>query len=462
MTKSLRIKLSISYVMVGLISVLLISVLTNIFVEKHFREYVKTNQEQKNRELVNTLSAQYLGDGKWNLKVIETIGASALENGTIIKVKDNKGSILWDATQHNNGMCQRIIEHMASNAGSRYGSGDGTYTEVPYPINFKLDQVGVVEIGTYGSYYMNEHDLAFINALNNVLIGVGIFSLILALILGTFMAKRISSPISRVIGAAKSISNGFYSERISGKSNTTEINQLTTTINNLAETLEKQEVLRKRLTGDVAHELRTPLATLQSHMEAMIDGIWEADADRLKSCHEEIVRINKMVGDLENLTKYESENVALNKELFDIAELSKRLIQNFETDYLNKGIEIEFIGTEEKVSADKDKLSQVILNLLSNALKYTPAGGRVSVSVKGSKELTQITVKDNGHGISEEDLPYIFERFYRADKSRNRMTGGRGIGLTISKAIIEAHGGTIEVKSKLGQGTEFIVALPKK
>lgn len=463
MTTSLRTKLSISYVVVALIIVLLINALTNIFVEKHFKEYVKQNQELKNKEIVSTISGQYKGNNQWNIDVIETIGVSYLESGIIIKVKDNAGKTIWDATEHNNGMCQRIIEHMANNSTNDNGHmKEVGYTEVPYSLNYKLNKVGVVEIGTYGPYYLNEHDVAFIDTLNTVLIGVGVFSLLFALVLGTLMARRLSSPISRVIVAAKSIANGYFSERITEKSNTSEINQLTTTINYLAESMEKQEALRKRLTGDVAHELRTPIATLQSHMEAMIDGIWDADTDRLKSCHEEIVRISKMVGDLEKLAKFESENLVLNKELFDISELTKRLLQNFEIEFTNNKLEISYTGEKDEIYADRDKISQVIINLLSNALKYTPKGGRVSVAIKGTEDITQIVVKDNGPGIPKEDLPYIFERFYRADKSRNRLTGGSGIGLTISKAIMVAHEGTIDVKSSSEFGTEFIVSLPKK
>jgi two-component system, OmpR family, sensor histidine kinase BaeS len=459
MIASLRTKLSLSYVLVALIVVLLISALTYVFVQRHFIEYVKQNQELKNKEIVSTLSRQFKENGKWDVAVIETIGVSYLENGIIIDIKDNRGNTIWNAKEHNNGMCLRIIENMANNASTQYGNTKGGYTEFSYSIKHDLTKVGVVQIGT--SSYLNEHDLAFISTMNTVLIGVGIFSLLFALVLGTLMARRLSSPISRVIGAAKSIANGLYSDRISEKSNTSEINQLTLTINNLADSMEKQELLRKRLTSDVAHELRTPIATLQSHMEAMIDGIWKPDIDRLKSCHEEIIRIGKMVGDLDKLAKFESENLVLNKELFDISELTKRLIQNFESDFLNKSLEINFTGSKEEIFADKDKVSQVVVNLLSNALKYTPEGGKVNVNVKGTEEITQFVVKDNGPGIPKEDLPYIFERFYRADKSRNRLTGGSGIGLTIIKAIVEAHGGNVDVNSSREYGSEFIVSFPK-
>lgn len=457
---SLKTKLSLSYIVVALISVFILSILSNVFLDRQFRDYVQQNQELKNKEVVSSISKQYENNGSWNMDMIESIGVSALEYGMIIKVSDISGNTIWDAKVHNNGMCQRIIEHMSQNMSSHYPYMKGEYIEKPFSINYNLKKVGIVEIGSYGPFYLNDNDLAFITTLNKMLFSVGLFSLLFALILGAIMAKRLSSPISRAVATAKMISKGFFSDRISEKSSTSEITELTDTINDLADTLEKQEILRKRLTGDVAHELRTPLATLQSHLEAMIDGIWEPEKDRLIGCHEEIVRISKMVGNLEKLARYEGENLILNKTKFNITETVQHIINNFESEYLNKGLEIDFRAEEQVISADKDKISQVVINLISNALKYTPSGGKVEVIIKGGETNTQVVVKDNGPGIPQEDLPYIFERFYRADKSRNRLTGGSGIGLTITKAIVEAHKGKIEVISNIGTGTEFIVNLP--
>lgn len=461
MKYSLKAKLSLSYVLVALISVFLISILLNIFFDKQFREYVQKNQEQKNKEVISAISKQYQNVGKWNTDMLESIGVSALEYGMIIKISDLSGKAIWDAKVHNNGMCQRIIEHMSQNMSSHYPDMKGEYIEKPYFIYYNLKKVGIVEIGSYGPFYLSDNDLAFITTLNKMLISVGIFSLLFALIIGTIMAKRLSSPISRVIVTAENISRGCFSDRILEQSSTSEIIKLTDTINNLADALERQETLRKRLTGDVAHELRTPLATLQSHLEAMIDGIWKPEKDRLISCHDEIVRISNMVGDLERLAKYESENLILNKANFNITETVQHIINNFESEYVNKGITIELIAEDKYINADKDKICQVVINLLSNALKYSPKGSIVEVSINSEENETKITVKDNGSGISEVDLPYIFERFYRADKSRNRLSGGSGIGLTIAKAIVEAHKGKIEVISKVDSGTEFKVSLPK-
>jgi signal transduction histidine kinase len=193
----------------------------------------------------------------------------------------------------------------------------------------------------------------------------------------------------------------------------------------------------------------------------MIDGIWKPDAERLKSCHEEVIRINRMVGDLEKLARFERENLILDKTEFDVTERILSIIKANEAEFSYKHIQVDFSGEKQSIHADRDKISQVIVNLISNALKYTPEGGKIGIRVRGDEDTVDITVSDNGMGIPPEDLPHIFERFYRADKSRNRSTGGAGIGLTISRAIVEAHKGTIIVQSELDEGAEFTVSLPK-
>jgi signal transduction histidine kinase len=283
---------------------------------------------------------------------------------------------------------------------------------------------------------------------------------IISILIGTFMANRLTSPISRVIKNARQIAAGKFDDRIIENSNTREIVELTESINSLATTLGKQEVLRKRLTADVAHELRTPLSCVQSHLEAMIDGIWEPSKERLESCHEETVRLSKMVSDLGKLAQYDGENVTLKKEYFSLSELLSRLLKNFEKEFQKKQINLVTNIQDQNIEADEDKLTQVLVNLFSNALKYTPDGGTIEINTTGTKEYIEVSVKDTGIGIAEKDLPYIFERFYRVDQSRNRMTGGSGIGLAIAKSLVEAHNGTIEVKSEEGVGSEFIVRIP--
>ncbi len=461
MKLNLRIKLSASYLFVALLLVVLISVAANVLLEKQFKNYIIKQLDQRSNQYISVIGQQYSPENGWNSSLVENVGLTALEQGMILKVKDINGNTIWDATTHNGGLCTEMLNHMSKNMQSHYPDFKGGYQENSFPVSRNSVRIGTVNIGFYGPFYFNDNDLAFITTLNKLLIGIGIISLMLAVILGTYMSKRLSRPISRVINSAQQISKGYFSGRIDEDSTTEEIIQLTTAVNNMAESLENQEALRKRMSADVAHELRTPIATLQSHMEAMVDGIWAADTERLKSCHEEIVRISKLVGNLETLARYESENLVLNKVVFDISELVQSIITNFEPEYLKKGIELEFYGDAVKTYADRDKISQVIINLVSNSLKYTNPGGKVDVEIHEYEYECVIEVRDSGIGIPPEDLKYIFERFYRADKSRNRLTGGSGIGLAIVKSIVEAHKGNVKVRSELNKGSEFTVILPK-
>lgn len=466
MKRTLVKRLSLSYILIAVISVLLISILTNIFLQKQFKNYCIQVHESKSEDIVAAIDNVYTPEEKWNKNIIENVGVNALNSGLIVTVKDSLGNIVWDANSYNGGQCSDIISHMSENMQKLNHNWSGGFTKKEYPLYHSAKQIGTVEIGYYGPVYFSDNDLMFLSTLNKIFISVGIFSLCLALILGLLIARGISKPILRVIDKAGLISEGNY-ENIEEQSNIVEINKLISSINNLSKNLNKQEKLRKRLTGDVAHELRTPLATLQSHLEAIIDGVWQPTIDRIKSCHEEIMRLNRMVMDLERLAKFESENLVLNKTEFDLGEVINNIIKNFENQFTIKNVTLKFLYRYEIIYADKDKISQVIINLISNSLKYTEQGGRVEVTINDIKNNDisnniQIKVSDNGIGISEEDLPYIFERFYRADKSRNRLTGGSGIGLTITKAIIEAHRGSINAKGKKDKGTEFIVSIPKK
>lgn len=459
---TLRAKLTLSHVATALICVALISFFSNILLERYFQEYVRTNQEKKNKEVVSLFSYNYQRSERWDPTSVEDIGVSALERGMIVRIKDSSGNTVWDAMSYNNGLCEQMLSHMTQNMYSRYPNWEGELVETSYPIFNKGEQVGNVDIGYYGPFYFDDNDLAFINALNRIFISVGIFSLVLAFLFGSIISKRITTPITRVIDSAQMIAKGYFGDRTNERSNTKEISQLTGTINELAATLESQEKLRKRLTGDVAHELRTPVATLQSHLEAMLDGIWEPSADRLTSCHEETIRINRLIGDLEKLARYESDSMILDKEEFCLCELLKRLVHNFENEFMQRNIKLQICCDHKRLFADRDKISQVLVNLISNALKYSENDSQVTIDVGEDETNTIITVSDTGIGISEEDLPFVFERFYRADKSRNRMTGGSGIGLAIAKAIVEAHKGRISVSSKLSEGSTFTVVLPKQ
>jgi signal transduction histidine kinase len=385
----------------------------------------------------------------------------------IVKVADREGRTVWDATVHNNGMCVQMITHMAQNMASRYPNWRGSYTENVYPVRSSFADVGVVTIGYYGPFFLNDQELSFINSLNLLLLWVTLAAVALAVFIGFVSARRITIPLARVAEATQRIARGQRDVLIGEKTRVRELDGIASSVNNLSRALQDQEELRRRLTADMAHELRTPLSTLQSHLEALIDGIWKPDPARLEGLHDEILRINRLVTDLEKLAHLEEGAGGMKRTVTDIGALVSGVVRNHEPQFREKGVALRLAKAagdshagRAMLSVDPDKLSQAVINLLSNALKYTPAGGAVDVSVDVRPSGTEIRVADTGVGIDSQDIPRLFERFYRADNSRSRATGGAGIGLSIAKAIVEAHGGTISAASQTGRGSEFCIMLP--
>lgn len=289
---------------------------------------------------------------------------------------------------------------------------------------------------------------------------VGIISIVFAAIAGIILAGKISVPVKAATRAAKDIARGNYNNRINTDICTMELSELGNAVNHMAESLDNQEMLRRRLTSDVAHELRTPVANVSSNIEAIIEGVLEPTNERLSSCYNELERITGIITELEKLRQIEGENMILHIGHVDIYELAKEVKLIFENEMSKKNIRCDIIGEHIDVCVDKDKMSQVFNNLISNAVKYTDNYGNIQITVIQENENVVITVEDNGCGIDDNDIQYIFERFYRTDKSRNRSTGGAGIGLTITRAIVQLHGGTIHVESKKGVGSLFKVTIP--
>lgn len=461
MRYSMRTKLSASFAATALICVILIGLFSNVQLEKHFKEYVLQNHLKENQEIVELIGTKVRREGTWDIQAVEDVGSFALKRGLILLVKDENGIKIWDAYMTLSEETQQNMLDRAQNSKDHVSGSKDELTKTIYPLSKGSEVLGTVEIAFYDSANYNNIDIHFVKTLNMVFLYVGLFSLVLSMIVGVILSEKISKPIVRVIRKAQSIASGTYSDRSMEKSNTREINDLTQSINDLAVTLEAQEKLRKRLTGDVAHELRTPLATVLSHIEAMIDGVWEPTTERLTSCHEELTRITRLVSDLERLAHYESENLILDKTRFEAKGFLDQIILTFEARFNTLGI-IPVINCDGTYFvADRDKLSQVFINLIANALKFTPQGGSIIIQVKEDQNHICAKVIDTGQGISVQDQIHIFERFYRADVSRNRMTGGSGIGLALVKAIVEAHGGTITVASEMNVGTEFTMVFPK-
>lgn len=253
------------------------------------------------------------------------------------------------------------------------------------------------------------------------------------------------------------LSKENFGVKSSTESNMDELEELRKSIHVLAEKLKYQDMLRKRLVSDISHEIRSPLNLLQHNLEAMIDGIFPITTKRLISLNEEVVRFGRVIDNLNVLKEFESESIKLNNESIALDELITDICKDFFLVAEKKNITIEhFIEPNGNylVTGDKDKLKQVFINLLSNALKFTESDGRVLINIYAKDYIVTVELKDNGMGIRKEDIPFIFERLYRGDKSRNQIEG-TGIGLTIVKKILQLHHAKIDVDSEEGVGTTF-------
>ena len=389
------------------------------------------------------------------------MGMYALEDGIIIKLYDKDENILWDAEHHDMTLCHEVMQSIIVLMKEERPDLNGDFVTHRYNLKQSDRVVGYFDISYYSPYYMSEHDFQFITALNRILMAVGGVSLFGAIIMGILLANSIVKPISKVVEITQKISDGDYDTRFKGDIRTKELHQLANAVNQMAESLEEQESLRKRLTSDVTHELRTPVANISSCMEMMIDEVMAPTPERLQNCYDELQRLSGLISDLERLRQEENENLTIEKSDVNLLELSQTVMGSFESQFREKHLDGQVTGDAAIVSVDEGRIQQVITNLVSNAIKYSNDGGTVCVIIEDTKDSGIIHVEDSGIGIPQEELKRIFERFYRTDKSRNRKTGGAGIGLTIAKTIVQAHKGKISVESEEEKGSRFTVVLPK-
>ena len=461
-SRSIKTQLSLTIAFVSLLTISLISFLANQFINAEFKSYLTGQQSQNSKEFVSAISQAYVKTSqKWDVTYIHNIGMYALYDGYIMKVYDMDGEKIWDAEECDMTLCHQIMNDITTRMKQQVPDLNGQFVSQDYDLTQDGTKVGKISLSYYGPYFLSESDSRFLSSLNKILIGTGIFSLLFSVFIGFLFARRITKPVTKTIAVTKQIAEGDYEIAFAGKTKTRELDELMDSVNQLASELKEQEHLRKQMTADVSHELRTPLTSVATHLEAMMLGIWEPTQDRLNSCHEEILRITNIVKDLENLAKVESDNLKLYRTKVDLREIAESVTDNFAGELQAKNQSCRIDGVPVIVTADRDRMKQVLLNLISNAVKYTPENGTITVSLKENETQAIVSVQDTGMGIPENEIGYIFERFYRTEKSRNRKTGGAGIGLAIAKSIVEAHGGKIEAQSKEGEGSTFTVKIPK-
>jgi two-component system OmpR family sensor kinase len=340
-------------------------------------------------------------------------------------------------------------------------------------ITVNEQQVGTVLVGSMIEPILNPLDQDFLRSVNLAVTLSAVAVGMLALVLGSVFFSNLTAPVRDLTRAAEAIATSDLSQRVPVRTRD-EIGRLAQSFNAMVDSLERAEQLRRQMVADIAHELRTPLSLVQGSLEAILDGMYGLTMENVASVHEETLVLSRLVDDLQDLALAEAGQLHLEQEILDINDLVARSAERFRTQAAEQDVTLvtDLPSDLPGVVGDPQRLNQVLINLISNALRYTPAGGRVAVSAKAVKggmnqleasaqgQHLLISVADTGQGIPAEDLHYLFERFYRADKSRARASGGSGLGLAIARQIVEAHGGRIWAESQVSMGSAFRFTLP--
>ena len=301
----------------------------------------------------------------------------------------------------------------------------------------------------------------FAAATNRSLLWAGVVAGAGGLLLVSLTSSRALRSVRALTAAARRMGAGDLSQRVDAGGRD-EVGELSRTFNGMADALERAERQRRHLVADVAHELRTPLSNVQGYVEALRDGVLEPDAQTLATIHQQVLYLSELVEDLRLLSDTEAADFALHRERGSLADALRECIHGVRARAEAKGVALasRLPASAPEVSFDRTRLAQVVGNLLDNAIRHTPPGGSVNVTLEFGADAATVSIRDTGEGIPEEQLPFVFDRFYRVDPSRSRITGGAGLGLTIARQLVEAHGGAIRAQSAPGRGTTFTFHLP--
>ncbi|MFC2066244.1 ATP-binding protein [Chloroflexota bacterium] len=457
--RSLTWKLGGALLLIVVVSVGLMAYLTNLSTTREFQQYVSRGNMMYTQSLADSLGDLYAEEQSWN-NFQETLQSLPLSTSERILVTDHSGIIIADTA-----------EEWLDKESEDVGLSNGT------PITASGQTVGNLYLLTSGGMGMGRGHMSgrgsqaipmvitaeedFLDQVNDSLWKVGLIAVAIALIIGLVLTRQITRPVRALTSGARHLTKGELSYRVDVKSHD-EIGELADSFNIMASSLEKGEQSRRQLTADIAHELRTPLTVIEGTVDGIIDGVFQPETEHLRSIKEQTALLTHLISDLRDISLAESRQLKLNLTSTDIVELVRRMVSNHENNALEKNVRIKLEEATQipEMRIDSLRMEQVISNLLTNAIRHTPSGGSITVTTKNDEGGLTISVADTGEGIAQEDLPYVFERFYRSGSSRSREEGGTGLGLAIVRQMVEAHGGKVWVESKMGTGSIFSILLP--
>ncbi len=440
--KSITLKLILSFIAIGLVSIFIIILLARRNTRDEFTRFIS---EDRGEELISELANYHETNGSWD-GVREAFSED--EDGKrypSFTIADGNGHALFDGGGFHAG--ENVPNHELN-----FGT----------PIESNGNMVGILVMERL-PFPGTPREEEFIERVNILFIYSGLGAALIALFIGALLSRTIAHPIRELTRATHAISEGNLGQQVPVRSRD-EIGELTLAFNKMSAELARSVNARKQMTADIAHELRTPLALILGHAEAVHDGVLEPSRENFEIIREEAARLEHLVDDLRTLSLADAGELAIQTQIVPPARLLEEVAApyRFQTQAKNLTLDLDIASPLPDLEVDPGRMTRALTNILDNAVRHTSPGGVITLASRRTSGGVALSVRDSGSGLSVPDLARIFDRFYRADESRVRHEGGSGLGLAIAKSIVAAHGGTIRAESEEGKGLEVIIELPVK
>jgi len=453
---SLGRRLALVFAVVAALTAGLVAVILSITWANQFEVYVEEQLQSTADGASRILSSAYQEQGGWTLSAFAEMPRFGVMSGLAVQVLTPEGELMYDDSFHGSVMAQQMGENVPEGLGRE---PDGPV--VTSLVTVDEEVVGIVRVWSLSPQgLLTENDVRFQRA-SFVALAVAAFAAVaLASGAGLAFAMQLSRPIDHITQTAVALRAGDREAR-TGLSGEDSIGMLGRTFDEMADSIEADREMERRLTADVAHELRTPLQAIQATVEAMQDGVLPADEERLGTVRDETRRLARLADGILELTRLERGSVEMERRAVDVAEVVSTAIDSHRVLIESAGLTLsQDIQPGLIVMGDRDRLTQAVGNLIANAARYTPQGGLVTVQLRRDGTEAMVEVSDTGIGIAEENLDKVFRRFWRADDARDRASGGLGIGLAVVREIAERHGGFVRAARREGGGSVFGMRLP--
>ena len=453
----LWVKLSLAFLAISLAAIGVVAVLSARATREQFHQYVVASGMSGQAGWAQILTDYYAAQGSWVGvdAVLAQLGPGGMGMG--------RGRTAGAGAGPNFAVADPAGRVLASKTGELVGEVlPANVLAQGMPMTLDNRVIGTLLNVRPVDTVLDAQGQAFLQQVQKSLVWAALLAAVLSLGLGVFVSRLLTAPLARLTGAAQAIAAGDLSQRVQVQSKD-EIGDLGTAFNGMAASLAEAETLRRNLVADVSHELRTPLTIIQGNIQAILDGVYPLEMAQMAGLYDETRLLDR--GWLMTCTTWPwrtAGQLRLERAPVNVSDLARTAVGQFDPVAEAAGVKLTLEAIKEvpEVLGDADRLAQGLRNLLSNAIRHTPAGGQVVMRVGRTGEQVTIEVADTGAGIAPEDLPHVFDRFYRGDKSRSRRGGGAGLGLAITRQLITAHGGRVEVTSTPGLGTSFVITLP--